>query len=80
MNLRQESLKEVKYLGCKMVAGLWVWEEGGKTKKEPFCHIHGLSPRCPFLDVLDDSGDPLRGVSHAIEAGKTIVDYIRNNP
>ena len=74
--LREESVKEVEHLGKRLRAGLWCWKEGGKTKKEAFCYIHDLSPRCPLLNVQDDNGEPLRGVSHAIEAGKSIIDTV----
>lgn len=57
-------------------------EHSGRTieawtqDKHVICTIYLLSKRTPIFSLNDDDGSPLRGVGHAIEAAKSLIDTV----
>lgn len=65
----KESLKTTDHRGYAITGFLYV-EPSGKKHPQSTIDGPGLS-----LSTGDDCGEPLRGVAHAIEAAKTVVDW-----
>lgn len=65
----KENLKNVDHKGYSIEGFLYA-EPSGRKHPQSTIDGPGLS-----LSTGDDCGEPLRGVAHAIEAAKTIVDW-----